>query len=88
MLFMSIFTFEPEKRDEVIKRRAEKGAMAAGKLVGEWSAIGGHRVFRLSEMDDPKALLQASLAWTDLGKIEIIPIMEVEEVMKLVSSKK
>ena len=39
MLFMTIYTYEPEKREAVIKRRAEKGAISPPgmKIVGEWS---------------------------------------------------
>ena len=90
MLFMSIYTFEPENRDAVIKRRAEKGALAqAGlKIVGEWSSLAGLRTFRLVEAEDPKAFVASAMAWTDLGKIETYPVMPVEEVMKLVASKK
>ena len=89
MLFMSIFTYEPEKRDEVIKRRAEKGAMIPEgmKVIGEWSDTSGGRVFRLVEMDDPKIGLAASLAWSDLGKIEIVPVMATEESI-LVATKR
>jgi hypothetical protein len=89
MLFMTIYTYEPEKREAVIKRRAEKGAMAPPgmKIVGEWSDITGGRVFRLVEVDDPRVMLGASAAWADLGKIESVPVMQTEEVMKLVSGK-
>ena len=89
MLFMSIYTYEPEKREAVIKRRAEKGAMAPPgmKIVGEWSDITGGRVFRLVEVDDPRVMLGASAAWADLGKIESVSVMQTEEVMKLVSGK-
>jgi hypothetical protein len=88
MLFMTIFTYEPEKRSEVIKRRAEKGPMTGGKIIGEWSAIAGGKVFRVVEHDDPKAMLAAAMGWSDLGKAELIPIMTSEEVIKLASSKK
>ena len=89
MLFMTIYTYEPEKREAVIKRRAEKGAMAPPgmKIVGEWSDITGGRVFKLVEVDDPRVMLGASAAWADLGKIESVPVMQTEEVMKLVSGK-
>ena len=85
MLFMSIYKWEPEKRAEVTNRRTEKGAMAPPgmKIVGEWSCLAGGRVFRLVEVDDPRVMLQASMAWGDLGKIELFPVMETEEVMKL-----
>jgi len=88
MLFMTIFTYEPEKRSEVIKRRAEKGPMAGGKIIGEWGALAGGRVFRVAEVDDPKAMLTAVMSWSDLGKVELIPIMTSEDIIKLASSKK
>ena len=88
MLFMSIFTFPPEKREAVIRRRAEKGPMTEGKIIGEWGAIGGGRVFRVVEIDDPKVMLTAVMAWSDLGKMELIPVMTTEDVIKVASSKK
>ena len=89
MLFMSIFTYEPEKRDEVIKRRAEKGAMIPEgmKVLGEWSDTSGGRVFRLVEMDDPKVGLAASLAWSDLGKIEIVPVIATVESIQVATKR-
>ncbi len=87
MLFMAIFTYGPDKRDEVFKRRAEKGPMAEGRLIGEWSAIAGSQVFRAFEHDDPKAILTAARAWSDLGKLELIPIIATEEAIKHTSGK-
>ena len=89
MLFMTIYTYEAQKRDEVVKRRAEKGAMIPEgmKVVGEWSYIGGGRVFRLVEAEDSKAVSAACFAWSDLGKVEIVPVMETEEVLKLILRK-
>ena len=89
MLFMSVYTYEPAQREEVIKRRAEKGAMAPPgmKIIGEWSDVTGGRVFRLVEVDDPRVMLGASAAWADLGKVESVPVMETEEVMKLLPRK-
>lgn len=88
MLFMSIFTAEPGKAMEVIRRRAEKGPITGGKIVGEWAAIEGTRVFRVVEVDDPKSVLTSVMAWSDLGKTEIVPIFPTEEAIKLVLSKK
>jgi hypothetical protein len=53
------------------------------KVHGEWVQIVKNRVFRLIEGDDPKLMLGASFAWSDLGNLEIFPVMESEEVMKL-----
>jgi hypothetical protein len=85
MLFMSVYTYGPKERDAVIKRRAEKGPILPPglKIVGEWSYLGGGRVFRLIEGDDPRAMLGATSSWADLGKIEIFPVMETEEAVKL-----
>ena len=68
MLFMGILTYDCEKRGEVIKRRGEKGPITGGKIIGEWAEIGGGRVFRVIELDNPKIALAASIAWNDLAK--------------------
>ncbi len=88
MLFMSILTFEPRKRSEVIKRRTEKAPMTEGRVIGEWSSTIGVRIFRVVEVDDPKAMLGAVTAWSDLGRVELIPVMTSEEAIKIASSKK
>lgn len=88
MLFLTILTFEPEKRDEVMKRFAEKGPMPGGKIIGQWNAIAGGRCFRLVDLDDPKAGFVACHAWNDLGKLEIVPVIESAEILKLIPSKK
>jgi hypothetical protein len=88
MLFMTILTYEPGARDQIIKRRAENGSMSQGiKIIGEWSSIASGRVFRLAETDDIMAFHAAAYAWTDLGKLEIYPVMDVEEIMKAFKSK-
>jgi hypothetical protein len=85
MLFMTIYTWEPSKRNEVIKRRLEigRGLPKESKVIGEWTDLSGGRGFMLSEGADPKTLMAAVLVWSDLMKLEIIPVMEAEEVMKL-----
>ena len=85
MLFLSIYSYAPEKRGEVIQRRLEKGARdpPGSKLLGEWSYAGGGKVFRLSETDDVRNILGLASAWADLGQIEIYPVLETEEALKL-----
>ena len=89
MLFMTTYTFEPGNREAVVKRRMEKGAMAPPgmKILGEWSVLTGGRVFRLVEVDDTRAMAGAAAAWADLGKIETVPVMPTEEMIKLLQSK-
>ena len=83
MLFMGIFTWEPEKTGEVVKRRATEEIPEGMKMIGEWKDLGRGRIFRLFEAVDPKVILAMSSAWEDLGKAEIVPVMETEEVLKL-----
>lgn len=89
MLFMTVYTFEPSQRDDVIRRRVEKGALipAGMKMIGEWSAAGGGRVFRLIEVDDPTAMFEATTPWTDIGKLEVYPVIEVEKVLPYLAEK-
>ena len=90
MLFMSVFTFEPENRDAIIKRRVEKGPLvqAGAKIVSEWTSLAGHRAFRLVEVEDPRAMFAATVAWSDLGNFEAFPVMPMEEALKLLAAKK
>jgi len=84
MLFMSIFTWGPEQRNEVIKRRMQGQALPEGvKAIGEWVEVGGGRVFRLLDIPDAKLGLAGALPWTDIGKLEMIPVMDSEEAVKL-----
>ena len=84
MLFLNIYTYEPGKMDEVLKRRMEKGiSLSKGiKIVGEWSDLGGGRGFLLGETDDPKAFLESVRVWSDLMKIEVVPVIETAETFK------
>ncbi len=83
MMFMAVFTYPPERRGEVLKRRMEKGSVvpAGLKMLGEWSYLGFGRVFRLYEVDDPAVAVQAGFAWSDLGSIETYPVIETEKLM-------
>jgi uncharacterized protein with GYD domain len=90
MLFMTIYTYSPENRDAVIKRRVEKGGLLPPgvKAVGEWSSTSGHKVFRIIDADDPKALMAATVAWSDLGNIESYSILPMDEVLKVLAARK
>ena len=86
MLFMTITTWSPKERNEVIRRRAEKGPMIPEgmKVLGEWGQMDANRVFRLVEVSDATLILAAVHPWSDLTNVETFPMMEVEEVMKLI----
>jgi hypothetical protein len=83
MLFMTIATYEPSKRDAIIKRRLEKGRMTPRgmKVLGEWSAVGGGQVFMLVEMEKDVGTA-AALPWSDLMELDIIPVAETEKTLR------
>ena len=83
MLFMAIFSFMPEDRDKVIERRMGSQGKDAPGFKGEWFDISGHRVFRLFEAEDASRLAAACYDWTDVGTVEVIPVMETEKALKL-----
>jgi len=83
MLFMDIWTWEPERRNEMEKRWAEWKYPEGIKVIGEWLDLTGNRFFLLYVVEDPKVLLEANYYWTDLAKVESVPVMEFGEVSKL-----
>jgi hypothetical protein len=89
MLFMTVFTYTPANRNEVVKRRQEQGAMVPEgiKVLGEWSYTGSGRVFRLIEASDATAAFKGAYSWSDLGTIETYPVMETDAVMTMVAGK-
>ncbi|MGE5361141.1 MAG: DUF3303 domain-containing protein [Bacteroidales bacterium] len=88
MLFMTVYSFPPANRNEVIKRRLTMGPQLSDKVksVGEWSYLGSGKVFRLIEANDPEEVYKGSYAWSDLGTVETYPVMPVEEIMRMVST--
>jgi hypothetical protein len=70
-------------QDPGIKRRMQGQALPDGvKAIGEWVEVGGGRVFRIVDIPDAKLGLAAALPWTDIGKLEMIPVMDSEEAAK------
>lgn len=83
MLFLSIFTFGAENREAILQRRATGERVPEGvQVLTEVVDLTKNRVFRISEVTDPKAILAANMAWSDLAKIETVPVMETEEVLE------
>ena len=76
-------TFKPQYRDEVVRRRVEKGTLVPKgmRLLGEWGCIGSGRVFRLLDIEDPATMLEATYPWTDIGDLEVYPVMETEKML-------
>ena len=54
--------------------------------VKQRSAIGSGRAFSLFDTDNLELFMTACYAWTDIINVEVVPLMETEEVMKLIAS--
>ncbi len=87
MLFMSIWVWKSERRDEVKKRWSEYKYPEGIKLVGEWLDITGNRIFVLYEADDPTTMLEANDLWLDIALVDTVPVMEAKEVAKMMAEK-
>ncbi|SNQ60529.1 conserved hypothetical protein [Candidatus Methanoperedens nitroreducens] len=87
MLFMSIWVWKSENRDEVKKRWSEYKYPEKIKLVGEWLDITGNRIFVLYEADDPTTMLEANDLWLDIALVDTVPVMEAKEVAKIMAEK-
>ena len=70
---MNILAWDPENRDEVIKRVKSKGLSHEGiKVIGTRSDLQGGRAFQLTEEPtDPKFSIKANFEWNDLMKLRL-----------------
>ena len=84
MIFLSIYTWDPEHRDAAIARFKETGARppAGIKLLNRWFAASGGRGFALIETDDATHLNAFVLGWFDLMRFELVPVLDEAQVAK------
>ncbi len=87
MLFMDIWTWEPDKRDEIVRRASEFKVPEGIKEHGYWVDLTGRHVFYLYEVEDPKVLMEANYFWTDIAKVKSFPVMDIKGVMELMQKK-
>jgi len=83
MLFMAIVTWKPEHKIEIVKRSQEKGPMRPEgiKIINEWVDVSGGKSFALFEANNSNDILSWVTVWSDIMEFEILPVMELEEVM-------
>lgn len=81
MRFMLIQTWEPQQRDQIAKKRMENGRLAPDgiKVLGEWLDASGGRQIMLFEADDALSCIKWSNRWSNLGKFECFPVVEVKD---------
>ncbi len=84
MLFMAIFQYDPSDRDELIRQRIELDTRKLGvNIIGEWLDLSGQRVFCLFEAENETHLTAAVFPWSNMGVVDIIPVMEMDKALKL-----
>ena len=89
MRFLCHFSWGPDRetQDEAIRRfRATGGQPPAGvKLLGRWTRADFSGGVVLLESDDPKAITQFSLMWSDLMELEVVPVLEDQELLEVLT---
>jgi hypothetical protein len=80
MKFMLTFSWKPDRkiRDEGIARFQKTGGQPpkGAKLLGRWTRADLSGGFDLLESDDPQALAEFALMWSDLMELTIVPVLE------------
>ena len=78
---MVVYSWDKDKRDEIIKRWLEKGTTtpSGSKILSEWTAVGRNVHFALVEVDDPKLLAQGSIAWSDIMDVDPHLVLDTEK---------
>ena len=92
MKFMMTFSWKPDaqQRAEGIARFQKTGGQPpkGAKLLGRWTRADFSGGFDLLESDDPQALTEFALMWSDLMELTIIPVLEdqsLSEVLRRIS---
>jgi len=87
MKFMLTFDWKPDSRtrDEGIARFRKTGGQPpkAAKLLGRWTRADFSGGYDLIETDDPQALAEFSLMWSDLMDLKIMPVLEDEKLSEV-----
>lgn len=88
MLFMTCYTFRPEHRQAAVERFATTGGPPPEgvKMVGRWHDAGMQRGFTLADADDVEAVARWCHQWADLLTFEIVPVLDDEQIMRVLGS--
>ena len=80
MKFMMTFEWSPDSktRSEGIARFRATGGLPPrnAKLLGRWTRADFSGGYNLFETDDPQALAEFALQWSDLMQLSIAPVLE------------
>ena len=86
MKFICRYSWVSDKEDqaEAIRRFRSTGGQppAGAKLLGRWTQADFMGGFALLESDDPKALTQFAMMWSDVMELEIVPVVDDQELLE------
>lgn len=85
MKFMLTFTMKPETRDTAIGRFLKTGGRPpkGATLRGRWTRADLNGGYVLLESDDPTAVTEFALAWSDLTDLAVVPVVEDQELTQV-----
>lgn len=87
MKFIMTFSWKPDTRtrDEGIARfRRTPGQPPKGaELLGRWTRADMSGGFDLLESNDPKALAEFALQWSDLMALAIVPVLDDRQLTEV-----
>jgi Domain of unknown function (DUF3303) len=80
MKFIMTYEWKPDTktRSEGIERFRKTGGQPpkGARLLGRWTRADFGGGYELIETDDPQALAEFSLMWSDLMQLNIVPVLE------------
>ena len=84
---MLTFSWKPDTqtRDEGIARFRKIGGQPPkrAKLLGRWTRADFSGSFDLLESEDPQALAEFTLMWSNLMELTIVPVLEDQELSEV-----
>ena len=84
MKFMLTFTWKPDTntRTEAIDRFKKTGGQPpqGATLLGRWTRADFSGGYDLLESDDPSALFEFAMMWSDVMQLELTPVLEDAQV--------
>ncbi len=87
MLYVCIWSYPPERRNEIQARFKETGGPPPEgvKMIGRWHSLGGGKGVCVAETDDAVALAKWSQEWSDIMSMDIYPALDDENIGKVIS---
>jgi Protein of unknown function (DUF3303) len=80
MKFIATFDWSPDTatRAEAIARFQKTGGLPpkGAKLLGRWTRADFSGGYDLVESDDPQAIAEFALMWSDLMQLNVVPVLE------------